>query len=317
MGNSGSRAPALLGKTHVPDFELKIHDFSALLETKATSALSGAFHCSGYQWILEVSPMHKDPVGGTPYVALGLVMQTRKCLEQGHTVHAVFELSIYNHSNGMYCGCEASHRFDFKNCCSDKHCMIPLQELLKSSAFLVEDSCVFGVEILKIDVSSPEKKADVVQKKAPTVQHLFVQKKGFIKGTYTWAMNNFLELDLKHYVRSPTFEVGGHKWRVCMYPHGDRYSADCLSLNLYLHASDDLPPESGMVVDMTLSILDQKSGKYFSRSSGLVVFAGGNIWGWSDFFPLKKLKDLWGGYLIESHCIVKADFTIVGSSNDG
>ena len=36
--------------------------------------------------------------------------------------------------------------------------MIPLQELLKSSAFLVDDSCIFGVKILKIDVSSPEKK---------------------------------------------------------------------------------------------------------------------------------------------------------------
>ena len=90
--------------------------------------------------------------------------------------------------------------------------MIPLQELLKSSAFLVDHSCVFGVEILKIDVSSPEKMAVVVQKKDTTVQNLFVQKKGFVKGTYTWNMNNFLELDLDHFVRSPTFEVGGHKW---------------------------------------------------------------------------------------------------------
>mgnify|MGYP000919642735 FL=1 len=95
---------------------------------------------------------------------------------------------------------------------SNKECLIPLQELLKSSAFLVDDSCVFGVEILKIDVSSPEKKDVVVQKKATTVQNLFIQKKGFIKGTYTWTMDNFLELDLKHFVRSPTFEVGGLKW---------------------------------------------------------------------------------------------------------
>ena len=90
--------------------------------------------------------------------------------------------------------------------------MISLQDLLKSSAFLVDDSCVFGVKILKIDVSSPEKKAVVVENKATTVQKLFVQKKGFIKGTYTWTMNNFVELDMKDFVRSPTFEVGGHKW---------------------------------------------------------------------------------------------------------
>jgi hypothetical protein len=90
--------------------------------------------------------------------------------------------------------------------------LIPLQELLKSSAFLVDDSCVFGVKILKIDVSSPEKKVVVIQNKATVVRNLFVQKKGFTKGTYTWTMSNFLELDLKEVFRSCMFEVAGHKW---------------------------------------------------------------------------------------------------------
>ena len=79
------------------------------------------------------------------------------------------------------------------------------------------------MEILKIDVSSPEKKDVVVQKKATTVQNLFIQKKGFIKGTYTWTMDNFLELELKHFVRSPTFEVGGLKW----------YTSSYITNNLY------------------------------------------------------------------------------------
>jgi hypothetical protein len=47
--------------------------------------------------------------------------------------------------------------------------LIPLKELLKSSTFLVDDICVFGVEILKVDVSSPEEKAVVVQKKTTKV----------------------------------------------------------------------------------------------------------------------------------------------------
>ena len=52
----------------------------------------------------------------------------------------------------------------------------------------------------------------MVLKKATTLQNLFIQKKGLIKGTYTWTMDNYHELDLKRYVCSPTFEVGGHKW---------------------------------------------------------------------------------------------------------
>jgi hypothetical protein len=54
---------------------------------------------------LHVNPMHENPGSGTPYVALFLML-SRKKLKRGDTVHAVFELSIYNHSKGMYCGCQ-------------------------------------------------------------------------------------------------------------------------------------------------------------------------------------------------------------------
>ncbi|KAM3408682.1 hypothetical protein ACQJBY_001637 [Aegilops geniculata] len=184
MGNCKSSSRALLGKAHVdpdsewrmqdfgktdvPDLEWRINDFSSLLETGAKSATSDTFHCSRYNWHLEVKSMHKKAGSSTPYVALRLVA-FRPSLVPGHMVHAVFELSIYNRSRRMYCGCKASYNFDFKNIFSKEHCLIPLQELLKSSAFLVDGSCVFGVEILKIDVSSPEKKAVVVQKKPTTV----------------------------------------------------------------------------------------------------------------------------------------------------
>ncbi|VAH04646.1 unnamed protein product [Triticum turgidum subsp. durum] len=280
------------GKTHVPDLEWRINDFSSLLETGAKSAKSDAFHCSGYNWYLQVSPMHKEIGSETPYVALCLKISQASMVPD-------------------------TYNFHFKNTYSKEQCLIPLQELLKSSAFLVDDSCVFGVEILKIDVSSPEKKAVVVQKKDTTVQNLFVQKKGFVKGTYTWNMNNFLELDLDHFVRSPTFEVGGHKWYIRIYPRGDKYSTDCLSLYLFLDASDELHLESKKVVVMTLSILDQKNGKRLTATSGLLVFTGGHGWGWADFLGLMKLKDPSGGYVVGSSCIVKADLTIVGSSNDG
>uniref|UniRef100_A0ACD5TNM0 Uncharacterized protein n=1 Tax=Avena sativa TaxID=4498 RepID=A0ACD5TNM0_AVESA len=315
MGNCRSTARVLPGKNHVLDLEWKIQDFSSLLETGAKSARSDRFHCSGFEWDLEVSPMHKKLDARTAYVALRLVMTARKRVEQGHSVHAVFELSIYNHSNGTYYGCKASHTFDLKNFYSNKHCLIPLQELLKSAAFLVDDSCVFGVEILKVDVTSPEKKAVVVHKKTTTVQNLFVQNKGFIKGTYTWTMDNFPKLDSKHFVRSPTFEVGGHKWYIVMYPCGDKYSTGCLSLYLYLDASKKLPLESKKVVTVTLSILDQKNGKHFTRTTGLLVYTKG--FGWADFLGLKKLKDPSGGYLVGSHCLIKADLTIVGSSTEG
>ena len=50
--------------------------------------------------------------------------------------------------------------------------------------------------------------------------------------------------------------------------------------------------------------------------AGLLVFIGGRSWGWANFLGLKKLKDPSGGYVVGSSCVVKADLTIVGSSND-
>jgi hypothetical protein len=72
-----------------------------------------------------------------------------------------------------------------------------------------DDCCIFGVEILKIDVFSPEKKAIV---KRTTVQNLVIQKKGFLKETYNASIKNFLPQKSKDLIRSPTFELGGHRW---------------------------------------------------------------------------------------------------------
>ncbi|XP_044377821.1 uncharacterized protein [Triticum aestivum] len=316
MGNTGSTSPASLGKSHVPHLEWKIHDFSALLETGATSAKSSHFHYSGYKWFLKVIPMHKKPGAETPYVGLCLKLGS-KTLEPCDTVNAVFELSVYNRAKRVYCGRRASHNFDLNNTHSKNECLIPLQELLKSSAFLVDDSCVFGVKILKIKLFSTEKKAAVVPKKVTTVQNLFIQKKGLIKGTYTWTMDNYHELDSKRFVCSPTFEAGGHKWHVGMYPHGRRNITNHVSLFLYLESSDKLCDESGKVVELTLSILDQKNGKHSTITSGLLVFGGESSWGWPKFLTVKKFKNPSRGYVVGSRCVVKTDFTIVGSSNDG
>jgi hypothetical protein len=54
-----------------------------------------------------MSPMHKNNGDETPYVALSLNLSPYT-LEQGQTVHAVFEFSLYRHSKRMYYGCKGS-----------------------------------------------------------------------------------------------------------------------------------------------------------------------------------------------------------------
>ncbi|XP_022679103.1 uncharacterized protein LOC111255850 [Setaria italica] len=74
MGNSciTGASPALLRKTHDPAFKWKFYGFSALLDRGAVPAYSALFHCCGYSWFLQVSPVHKRSGDETPFVALCL-----------------------------------------------------------------------------------------------------------------------------------------------------------------------------------------------------------------------------------------------------
>lgn len=58
---------------------------------------------------------------------------------------------------------------------------------------------------------------------------------------------------------------------------------------------------------------------YFATNAGRFVFAvaAKNGWGWSNFIPLKTLMDPLRCYIVGSNCMLKADVTIIGSSNDG
>jgi len=132
-----------------------------------------------------------------------------------------------------------------------------------------------------------------------------------------------------------------------MYPLGDQYSTNSLSLYLHLHDLNKIPLETGMVIELTLSILDQKheghytvTGStlhniyqhyywlvatfvwirpYFAANAGRFMFgvAAKIGWGWSNFIPLKTLMDPFSCYIVGSNCMLKADVTIIGSSNDG
>ncbi|XP_071677254.1 uncharacterized protein [Lolium perenne] len=259
MGNSWGSAPPVLGETHHPTFVWKIHNFKDLVSRRdVMTAVSAPFYRSGFKWFLVVAPRYREPGSLYSYVSLGLgIVRDTMQSEPGYFVEVVFEVSIYNHSNGMYYGYRARSNFSVKHRISEFECLIPLSELLKSSDFLHDDCCVFGVEILSIDVFSPEKRAIV---KATTVQNFVIQKNRFIKKTYSVTMN-FLELKTNDLIRLRTFELGGHKWYLGIYPHGDQYITGCLSLYMYLDAPEGDPAlEHGPAVDLVVSIVDQKYG---------------------------------------------------------
>jgi hypothetical protein len=168
-----------MAETHDPTFKWKIYGFSSLLVKGTMPVYSGCFpcNCSGYSWYLQLNPMLKQSGASIPYIALSLYLSPSN-FKKGYIISAVFKISMFNHSNGAYFGCQARYRFKFRKTNSGLVWLIPLEELLKSSDFLVDDCCVFGVRMIKADVSSPEKAPVVVPEKSiTTVRNLFLQKK--------------------------------------------------------------------------------------------------------------------------------------------
>lgn len=67
---------------------------------------------------------------------------------------------------------------------------------------------------------------------------------------------------------------------------------------------------------MELKFGDGLTHVYLVPIEGRMVFGGKYYWGWYNFIPLKTLRDPSKGYLVGSNCIVKADITVIGSTND-
>jgi hypothetical protein len=84
----------------------------------------------------------------------------------------------------------------------------------------------------------------IMQHREPTINFSFFSYLSRMNGNNIWFLFYF-----RH---------------IYMYPLGDQYSTNSLSLYLYLQDQKKLPLESGMMIELTVSILDQNHGKHYT-----------------------------------------------------
>ncbi|KAJ4779061.1 TRAF-like family protein [Rhynchospora pubera] len=133
-------------------------------------------------------------------------------------------------------------------------CMVPLKTLKSPSAgFLVKDTIAFGVEFIqfeKVPCNGLETRS-------------FIQEK-MSSGSHCWCIEDFSQLDRPTAFSKP-FQIAGYTWRLLLYPEG-AFNKDYVSLYLTLDQSkSQLPPSSGVMVDMVFSIKKSQSGAYTKR----------------------------------------------------
>ena len=150
---------------------------------------------------------------------------------------------------------------------------------------------------------------------APAKDVLSVDATGSLEGTCTWTIPHFctMKVDKDGGKSSDIFSIGGHKWKLYVYPMG-RDSGKDKFVSLYLQLADDtkkLPKGWQVPVFSTFSVICQHDPKKSHKEDGEDIFnAVDKTWGWNDFIPLLKFYDVDNGFLVNDTMIIKAKMEV-------
>jgi hypothetical protein len=130
-------------------------------------------------------------------------------------------------------------------------------------------------------------------------------------GKFTWRIDNFSQIN-KRELRSNSFDVGGFKWYILIYPQGCDV-CNHLSLFLCVANHDKLLPGWSHFAQFTIAVInrDPKKSKY---SDTLHRFwKKEHDWGWKKFMELSKLND---GFVVEDVLTIKAQVQVIREKAD-
>ncbi|XP_010270945.1 PREDICTED: uncharacterized protein LOC104607116 [Nelumbo nucifera] len=120
---------------------------------------------------------------------------------------------------------------------------------------------------------------------------------------------------------SDVFEVGGYKWKLSLYPDGNKVGNGSDHISLYLVLADSSLLQAGSEVNATFSLFlfDQLQDKYLTFQERRVrrFYAMRTEWGIARFIDLKTFKDPNNGYLVSDTCVFGAEIFIIKNEARG
>ncbi|GLT74689.1 hypothetical protein SLA2020_464740 [Shorea laevis] len=120
---------------------------------------------------------------------------------------------------------------------------------------------------------------------------------------------------------SGDFEAGGYKWKLVLYPSGNKCRNVKDYISLYLAIADTDSRSSEVCASFKLFLLDQNQDNYL-----IVHDAAGkerrfrglrNQWGFDQFLPLGTFNDVASGYLVDDTCVFGAEVYVTKEMSTG
>ncbi|KAM3759523.1 hypothetical protein ACB098_01G126600 [Castanea mollissima] len=112
------------------------------------------------------------------------------------------------------------------------------------------------------------------------------------------------------------FEYGGYKWKLVIYPNGnkDKNVTEHISLYLAIEAADLRPPGWEVHAIFRFFLYDQIRDNYLTIEDTKKrerCFRGKKLeWGYDKIIPLKTFKDANDGYLVDDTCVFGAEVLV-------
>ncbi|PRQ34921.1 putative ubiquitinyl hydrolase 1 [Rosa chinensis] len=131
---------------------------------------------------------------------------------------------------------------------------------------------------------------------------------------YKMSIKSFSRLQSEEKYESGEFEVGGYKWKLVLFPNGNKNRDVKDHISLYLEMGGDKAIEPGKIVtvDYKLFLLNRHKGKesylvledYNKREKKYCIYRTivGGLGGLDRFIPLQDFSDASNGYLIDDRC---------------
>ncbi|CAI9779703.1 unnamed protein product [Fraxinus pennsylvanica] len=286
---------------------MKIQLFSLLANKNTEAYHSSDFEAGGYKWNLVVYPNGNKDKGITDHISVYLVMTQVESLNPGWEIHATFRLFLLDQNKDNYFTLEdvAGKRFHKMKLEYGFDKFVPLT-LFNDPAkgYLVNDTCVFGADVY------------VTQEKLTGKGEILSLVKDPISYKHTWKIDNFSTLT-DEYLDSKPFNAADQTWKIQVYPKGKGGGKDIyISLYLALAEPQKLSPATKMYTKFTLRILDQINGRHDAGTATHWYSASNSSCGWPRFTSISFFKMQSAGLLVKNSCIVEAEVTVNGMTNE-
>ncbi|XP_052113940.1 MATH domain and coiled-coil domain-containing protein At3g58370 [Arachis duranensis] len=123
--------------------------------------------------------------------------------------------------------------------------------------------------------------------------------------TFKWTIKDLSKLNTKK-LYSQNFNIGGHPWRILMYPKGNNVGY----LSIYLDAGT-LPCVETRFSKFKLVLINQVNDKLTQTKETQHTFnARESDWGFISFIPLADFYDHSKGFIVDDTCIIEAKISV-------